>query len=228
VSARSAAAQNAYIRQAIFQTGITGAKFRANLGQEDLINPGPNATASNRNKFITKETWLLAPSEWVETGTVKGWTSQNGSSSNQSYWAGSYYARQKVVNGVQSYFRAYTGNSGATGTPSYQVNYAGLVNGVPYWNFYVNGSFVGSLDHTKTQFNQMQIGIETNSTCSSFRNGTVSDSIQFRNSGGNWANWNTVSVGSYPLNPISTWSSQYVSAGNLVAFNRTANPANCP
>lgn len=114
----SGMAQHAYIRQGIAPYSIInsearGGRFKTNKGQEDLINPGSNATVANRDKFIVKTMWLIGRAangddEWVEVGSLKGWTAQDGGSTNTSYWAGHYYARQKVVNGIKSYFRVYS------------------------------------------------------------------------------------------------------------------------
>jgi hypothetical protein len=226
----------AYLRHAIGEAGLLGAKFRAANGQDHLTAPGPTATAANRNKVINKTTWLLTGqnpnAEWVETGALKGWSAANGGSTGTTYGNRHYYARQKVVNGNIAYSRVYGGGAGVTGLQNYQITYAGLINGTPYWNFYANGALMGSLDHTRTSFTEMQVGIETNSPCNSFTNLTKSQLIEKRNSAGNWGTWSSLNVVNFPsgLGAIyPTWSSSYSAASNEVTYsNQGLPPISCP
>lgn len=239
-------AQKAYLRQAMpIPAGITGSRFTSVNGQEHLISTSPTASAANRDKVIAKQTWLVASvpnvgAEWVEVGSVKGWSTTSGGTVNATYWAGHYYARQKIVSGQLLYFRSYSGtsapgSSSPTGSQTYQVNYAGLINGTPYWNFYVNNIFMGNLDHTRTAFTEAQIGIETNSTCNSFTSGTKSQAIQTRNTAGTWTSFPNPAglVTTAPSNtgagtPYPTWLSVYSSATNTVNFTQSTPPASCP
>ncbi len=168
-------AQTRYIRRAIINQTITGSKFTASLGQEDWQSPPSTAPSVCRKEKIAKVTWVIGPasngvdSEWVEMGTVKGFTNQSGAPTEPTtYHAGSYYARQNFVNGQLSYFRSYTGASGLVGAKNYQINYAGLISGQNKWNFYVDGNFAGTLTSTRANFPQVQVGIEGSSGYTSF------------------------------------------------------------
>lgn len=98
--AQSNTFSKAYLRHAIGEAGLSGAKFRAANGQDHLIAPGPTVTAVNQNKVINKTAWLLTGqnpnAEWVETGALKGWSAANGGATGTTYGNRHYYARQKV------------------------------------------------------------------------------------------------------------------------------------
>jgi hypothetical protein len=206
-----------------------------------LQSPPSNAPSVCRKEKIAKVNWVIGPasdgvnSEWVEMGSVKGFSTQSGDPMEQAtYHAGSYYARQNFVNGKISYFRSYTGASGVVGAKNYQINYAGLISGQNYWNFYVDGNLVGSLASTRANFPQVQVGIEGSSGYTSFYSPTRSDALQWRNSAGTWQNWNTTNVVGADNSAAQTagWSSAYSSAANGVTFSKTSgsapNAPSCP
>jgi hypothetical protein len=229
-----------YLRKQIDQAPISGGKFSAVLGQEHLQSVPSTAPAICKSEKIAKVMWLLDAAspepEWVETGSVKVWTNVSGGTVTKdptTYHAGSYFARQKIVNGVPVYYRQYVGASGATGVKNYQITYGGLISGKHYWNFYVDGVLAGSLDYTRGSFRYMQIGIESSTnTFNTFFNGTVSDSVQWRNGNATWNNWSTslIQPGDSPDAQAVGWSSTYTGTNNRVIFNKPAGsiPYVCP
>jgi hypothetical protein len=230
-----AIAQSRYLRRAIINQTVTGGKFTARFGQEDLQSPPANAPVICRKEKAAKVTWVIGPasngvdSEWVEMGSVKGWTNQSGLSNEPTtYHAGSYYARQNFVNNQLSYFRSYAGASGVVGAKNYQINYAGLVAGKHRWNFYVDGSLAGSLDSTRPSFPQVQVGLEASSGYVLFFSPTRSDGLQWRNSSGTWQNWSTSSItgADNPAAINAGWSSAYTGGVlNQVTFTKTSGSA---
>ncbi|MGB3205173.1 MAG: hypothetical protein WBB28_09310 [Crinalium sp.] len=220
----NAQAQRAYAKQQLNSTNAGGFFYSVN-GQTDLSVPSIDP---NRNIFITKEMWLLdASGNWVEMGTVKGYTSADGISSSTSYWAGEYYARQKVVNGVTTYLRRFTGTSGSTGSKSFQIN-VGQASGSSFnWDFYLDGSYIGSFDSPKSTFPYMQIGTETNNGCSNYVSGTYADSLYYYTPTNGWQQWGT-NVIDGDNNLISGWDSTYNATNQRITFTSRPKPTDCP
>jgi hypothetical protein len=132
----------------------------------------------NKNILITKEMWLLdASGNWVEIGTVKGHTSEDRLSTSTLYWEGEYYASQQITNGVQKYKRTLLGTSGSTGSKTFNVYRDPATLSPCSWLFYVNGLYVGQVNHAQGSFPYAQIGIETNNGCSNYLSGTYADSM---------------------------------------------------
>jgi hypothetical protein len=216
-------AQNAYAKQQYNQTNV-GGYFQSVNGQTDL---NPPSTDPNKNIFITKEMWLLDTSgNWVEIGSVKGYTAPDGISAT-TYWAGEYYARQKIVNGNPVYQRKFIGASGSTGSKIFQIN-VGNASGSSYsWDFYLDKSHVGSFDSPKSSFPHAQVGIETNNGCSNYRSGTYADSLYILTSSKAWEKWGT-NVVDGDNKKVAAWDSSYSSANQRVTFSSGAKPSGCP
>jgi hypothetical protein len=226
VSIESAQAQNAYSKQQYNQTN-SGGYFRSVNGQTNLQLPSVDP---GKKIFITKEMWLLdASGNWVETGTVKGYTSEDGLSPTTVYWAGEYYASQQVVNGVQKYKRTLVGTSGSTGSKTFNVYRDPATQGPYAWNFYVNGLYVGQVSHPKGSFPYAQVGIETNNGCTNYTSGTYSDSLYILPPGSGQAltKWGT-NVINADNKKIASWASTYNSTTQRVTFTSGAKPAGCP
>jgi hypothetical protein len=223
IGCRPIQAQRAYAKQQYQQTN-TGGYFQSVNGQTDL---SPPSLDPNNIIFLTKEMWLIDTSgNWVETGSVKGYTAPDGVSAT-TYWAGEYYARQKIVNGNPVYQRKYIGSSGSTGSKVFQVN-VGQASGSSYsWDFYLNNSYVGSFDSPSSSFPYAQIGIETNNGCSNYSNGTYVDSMYILTPSKTWAKWGS-SVVDADNKKIAAWDSVYSSTNQRIIFNSGAKPTNCP
>jgi hypothetical protein len=223
IGLRTSYAQNAYAKQQYNQTNV-GGYFQSVNGQVDLFPPSIDP---NKNIFVTKEMWLLDTSgNWVETGSVKGYTAPDGISAT-TYWAGEYYARQKIVNGNPVYQRKFIGTSGSTGSKIFQVN-VGQASGSSYsWNFYLNNSYAGSFDSPKSSFPYAQVGIETNNGCSNYRNGTYADSLYILTPSKTWAQWGS-NVIDGDNKKVAAWDSVYSSASQRITFSSGAKPASCP
>lgn len=216
-------AQNAYAKQQYNQTNV-GGYFQSVNGQTDLSPPLNDTT---KNIAITKEMWLLDSSgNWVETGSLKGYTAPDGISAT-TYWAGEYYARQKIVNGSPVYQRKYIGSSGSTGSKIFQVN-VGQANGSSYsWGFYLNNAYVGSFDSPNSSFPYTQIGIETNNGCSNYLSGTYVDSMYILTPSKTWAKWGT-NVIDGDNKKIAAWDSVYSSTNQRITFSSGPKLSTCP
>ncbi|MCY7276770.1 MAG: hypothetical protein LH702_24305 [Phormidesmis sp. CAN_BIN44] len=221
----NAQAQNAYAKQQLNQTNA-GGFFRSVNGQTDLVPPSPDPT---QKIFVTKEMWLLDElGNWVEMGSVKGYTAADGISSTTA-WAGEYYARQKVVSGVTTYLRRYIGTTGSTGAKSFQINIGTGSGALVNWDFYLNGTYLGSFDSPKSSFPYMQVGIESNNGCSNYTSGTYADSLYYYTTGTtkSWQQWNTTPVDG-DNKKIAAWDSVYNSTAQKITFLSGAKPAGCP
>lgn len=207
----------AYAKQQYKQLNV-GGYFQSVNGQSDLFPYSTN--------FMTKEMWLIDElGNWVETGSLKGYTSPDGISAT-TYWAGEYYARQKIVNGNPIYQRKYIGSSGSTGSKIFQVN-VGQASGSSYsWDFYLNNAYVGSFDSPNSSFPYVQIGIESGHNCSTYRSGTYVDSLYTLTPSKTWAKWGTM-VGTAD-NKLAPWNSVYSLANQNIIFNSGAKPSGCP
>jgi hypothetical protein len=207
----------AYTKQQYNQTNA-GGFFQSVNGQTDLRMPLPDTGKI----FTGKIMWLLdGAGNWVETGSIKGYTSPDGIST-PTYWAGEYYGRQKVVNNVTTYLRRLIGSSGSTGPKSFQV-IVGQANGSSYnWDFYVNNTYIGSFDSPKNTFPYMQVGMETNNGCGNFVSGTYSDSLYIYTPTKTWQSWGANVVASPPDSRV-IWSSSYSQANQKVTFTSGIN-----
>jgi hypothetical protein len=207
----------AYTKQEHRQTNA-GGFFRSVNGQSDLKMPVPDT----KKVFVGKIMWLLdGAGNWVETGSVKGYTAPDGIST-PTYWAGEYYGRQKIVNGVTTYLRRLIGSSGSTGAKSFQVM-VGQANGSLYnWDFYVNNTYIGSFDSPKNTFPYMQVGMETNNGCGNFVSGTYADSLYIYTPTKAWQQWGT-NVGVSPKDTRVPWSSSYSQVNQKITFTSGTN-----
>ncbi len=223
IDAGSSYAQNAYAKQQYNQTNV-GGYFQSVNGQTDL---SPPSFDPNENIFVTKEMWLLdASGNWVETGSVKGYTAPDGISAT-IYWAGEYYARQKIVNGNPVYQRKFIGTSGSTGSKIFQIN-VGTASGSSYsWDFYLNNTYAGSFDSPNSNFPYAQVGIETNNGCSNYSNGTYADSLYILTPSKTWAKWGTTVIDG-DNKKVAAWDSVYSSANQRITFFSGAKPSSCP
>jgi len=216
-----ASAQNAYAKQQLNQTN-TGGYFYSLNGQEDLAPPSPDTTYK---LFITKEMWLLdGRGNWVETGTVKGYTSPDGVSSSTEYWAGHYYAKQRT-NGTTSplYQRILIGPYKPTGAHSYQLERDTSTGFAWNWTILIDGGdYIGTVAANNSSFPYMQVGLETNNGYSKFKNGTVANSMYYRNTSDSWTKWPSSGLLDGDNGKIPDWNSVYNGVNNSITFSTNA------
>jgi hypothetical protein len=232
--AQSSASGAVYARQAIGSSSATfsGGFYRNVAGNEDLYLFQRNPVDSiSKQQYAAKTMWLIGPSSdnWIEAGSLSGWTSVDGNTTNTTFWKGNYYAKED--NGV--YKRFFIGSQNATGNYTFQLDRGSQSGSVYNWALQVKSASGASLSipitHSKNAFSEMQVGIETGNACNGFRSGTYADSLHFKDSGG-FKTWSTLtSVVNTDKNnntSVASRSSSYNKTGNFVTYGYQKN-INC-
>lgn len=122
--------------------GYNGASSQVNISNNALLQPG--------NGDWTMETWV-SPSNIAATQVIFGKFSAGGAAANSSY---------SVRHNVSGYINAEFGDGTSTVVTSTQyfpklntwahLTYVWTVTGTKALQTYINGSFTGSISHTKT------------------------------------------------------------------------------
>jgi hypothetical protein len=121
------------------------------------------------------------------------------------------------------------GNSGSTGSKTFNIYRDPATQNPYYWYFYVNGLYVGQISSSKGSFPYAQIGIETNNGCSNYLNGTYADNLYVLppGQGQSLTKWGS-NVVDGDNKRIASWDSSYNTTNQKITFNSGSKPAGCP